>query len=156
MLTTSQASQWVCVGLASTAALNGNGRHFDAMLLTQPEKLEKALLFTLLNFPFGILAFGLPKLAVVALLTRIMNPSRAHKFFLWGLSLLCVVVLLGCVPMLFGQCTPAYSQWDLSFPPDKKKCWPKHVLVDYAIASGGLSILPPLNCSRDHWPDRQV
>jgi hypothetical protein len=109
------------------------------MLYTQPEKLEQALFFTLLNFPFGILAFGLPKVAVVALLTRIMNPSRAHRWFLWGLSLLCLLVLLGCAPMLFAQCTPSHSQWDLNFPPDQKKCWPKYVLVNYAIASGGRS-----------------
>ena len=132
-----QTSQWVCVGLATTAAMNGNGRHFDAMLFTQPEKLEKALLFTLLNFPFGIVAFGLPKIAVVALLTRIMNPSRAHRWFLWGLSLFCMTVLSGCIPLLFAQCTPASSQWDLNFPPEKKKCLPKNVLVNYAISSGG-------------------
>lgn len=138
------ASQWVCVGLASHAALNGNGRHFDAMLVTQPEKLQTALFFTLLNFPFGILAFGLPKIAVVALLTRIMNPSRYHRMFLWGLSSLCLLVLLGCAPMLFLQCTPSHSQWDLSFPPDKKKCWDKYVLVNYAIASGALSAFTDL------------
>ncbi|KAH8173882.1 integral membrane protein [Sarocladium implicatum] len=137
-------SQWLCVGFATTAALNGNGRHFDAMLFTQPEKLEKALFYTLLNFPFGIVAFGLPKIAVVALLTRIMNPSRAHRYFLWGLSLFCMTVLIGCIPLLFGQCTPSYSQWDLNFPPEKKKCLAKNVLVNYAISSGALSAFTDL------------
>lgn len=107
------------------------------MFFTEPRNLEQALLFTMLNFPFGIVAFGLPKIAVVALLVRIMNPSKAHRWFLWGLSLLCMVVLLGCTPMLFAQCTPSYSQWDLTFPPEKQTCWPKNVLVNYAISSGG-------------------
>ena len=102
---------------------------------------ENVIFFTILNFPFGIMAFGIPKLAVVALLTRILNPGKWHRVFLWSLSGLCVVALLGCIVILFGQCSPSASQWDFSITPDY--CWSKWVLVNYAIFAG-CQFRPPL------------
>lgn len=90
----------------------------------------------MINFPFGIIGFGLPKIAVVSLLVRILNPEKAHRYFLWGLSLTCFTVLMGCAPILFAQCSPSYAQWDVTYPRKKMKCWPKSVLVNYATASG--------------------
>lgn len=96
--------------------------------------MEGVILFTMLNFPFGIFAFGLPKIAVVALLVRIMNPSKFHRLFLWFLSIFCLVGLVGCIAILFGQCTPSYSQWH--FEITDKTCWDKWIIVWYAIGAG--------------------
>lgn len=97
--------------------------------------MEGVILFTMLNFPFGIVAFGIPKIAVVALLVRIMNPSKWHRIFLWSLSLFTFIILLGCVPILFAQCSPSESQWNFTIT--DKTCWPKDVIVYYAISAGG-------------------
>ncbi|KAK0392889.1 hypothetical protein NLU13_2383 [Sarocladium strictum] len=140
----SAISQWICVGLATHAAQNGQGRHFDAMLVLAPEKLERALLFTMLNFPFGILSFALPKVAVVALLVRILSPGRAHRCFLWGLSITCMIMLLISPLLLFLQCRPVHSAWTLDYPQDQVKCWDPSILFNFSAVAGSLSAFTDL------------
>ncbi|KAL2755541.1 hypothetical protein ACRALDRAFT_1071199 [Sodiomyces alcalophilus JCM 7366] len=124
---------WTSLAMAMTAVSNGNGRHFDTLSLQQKQDV---ILWTIAGFPPGIVSFGVPKLAVVALLTRIMNPSRWHTIFLWTLTGLCNVVLMGCTVILFAQCQPSKSQWDFSVP---GVCWDRWILVSYAIAAGAFS-----------------
>ncbi|KAJ0160579.1 hypothetical protein CTA2_7724 [Colletotrichum tanaceti] len=126
---------WINVGTAIAAVSHGNGRHFDLLTL---EQKSGAILWTIAGFAPGVMSFGLPKIAVVALLTRIMNPSRRHALFLWCLSVFCLVNLLGCVVVLFAQCQPSHSQWDFSV---EKSCWDKRILVYFAIYSGGFCAL---------------
>ena len=83
------------------------------------------------------MAFGIPKLAVVALLTRIMNPGRLQQVILWGLAGCCMLSLAGCVIILFAQCRPVQSQWDFSIT--EKTCWSPYILVNFAIFAGGES-----------------
>lgn len=131
--------QWACVAIAIMAVNNGNGRHFDTLSLND---MQGAIFWTILGFPFGVVAFGLPKLAVVSLLTRLLNPDKWHKIFLWIMALLCFGSLLGCIVILFAQCSPAKSQWDFSIT--EKTCIDKWVLVDYAIFAGGFSAFTDL------------
>lgn len=122
------------VGTAIAAVAHGNGRHFDVLTL---EQKSGAILWTIAGFPAGVMSFGLPKLAVVALLTRIMNPSRWHALFLWFIATFCLINLIGCVIILFAQCQPSHAQWDFSVT--DKTCWDKWILVYFAIYSGGAS-----------------
>lgn len=69
----------------------GMGRPFAQ--LTVAER-RAALEMTLTGFAFGILSYGVPKLATVAFLTRVLNPGRAHAVFLWALAGVCLVQLL--------------------------------------------------------------
>ncbi|RTE78244.1 hypothetical protein BHE90_007291 [Fusarium euwallaceae] len=126
--------EWTQVALSIIAVRRGNGRHFDTLTLSQK---QDAILFTILGFPFGVMAFGIPKLAVVALLTRIMNPGRVQQIILWGLAGFCMLSLFGCIIILFAQCRPAASQWDFSIT--EKTCWSPYILVDFAIFAGALS-----------------
>ncbi|CAH0047753.1 unnamed protein product [Clonostachys solani] len=126
-------SEWVNVGMAIMAVKSGNGKHFA--LLSKDEK-QNAIFWTILGFPFGIVAFGTPKLAVASLLIRLMNPNKINKICLWAASSLCMATLLGCVVILYAQCTPAYSQWNFDVA---GTCISKWVLVDYAIFAGGFS-----------------
>lgn len=118
------------LGLTIAAVAAGNGRHFSS--LTDDQK-SRAILYTLAGFCPGIFSFGVPKLAVVALLTRITNPSRRQMAFLWSITGGCLVILFGCVVIIFAQCTPSRSQWDFSV---KGTCWSPWVLIDYAIVAG--------------------
>ncbi|KAF7542593.1 hypothetical protein G7Z17_g11440 [Cylindrodendrum hubeiense] len=131
--------EWCCVGVTIVAVKDGNGRHFDTLEL---EEKQNAIFYTILGFPFGIFAFGLPKLAVAALLIRIMNPKKIHRIILWTLPSLCMGGLLGCVVILFGQCRPVQSQWTFSIT--DKTCWSPYVLVDFAIFAGSLSAFTDL------------
>lgn len=123
--------EWCCIGVTIKAVRSGNGRHFDTL---DTEQQQNAILYTILGFPFGVTAFGLPKLAVTALLVRIMNPARKHRVILWALPTICMAALVACVVVLFAQCRPARSQWTFSIT--DKECWSPYVLVDLAIFAG--------------------
>lgn len=122
---------WTSVAISTLAVKSGNGQHFD--LLTTDQK-SGAILWTMVGFIPGILSFGIPKLAVVVLLTRLLNPGRAHKIFLWCLATVCLLSLMGCAVVLFGRCTPARSLWDFSVAPES--CFDVSILVNYAIYAG--------------------
>jgi len=128
-----QICGYIMLGLTVAAVRSGNGRHFA---LLNNEQRSGAILYTIAGFCPGIFSFGIPKLAVVALLTKITNPSRKHRIFLWVMTSTCLLILFGCVIILFAQCTPARSQWDFSV---KGKCWSPWILVYYAIAAGNIS-----------------
>ena len=70
----------------------------------------------------------------MALLTKLTEPKTAHKWFLWISSCLTVLILFGCVIILYAQCTPARSQWDFEV---EGTCWSPWVLVNYATFAGG-------------------
>ena len=122
------------LGLTIAAVQSGNGRHFDLLSDTQR---SSAVLYTLAGFCPRILSFAIPKLAVVALLTKITNPGRKYKIALWVMAGGCLLVLFGCVVIIFAQCTPSRSQWDFSV---QGRCWSPWVLIYYAIVAG--STLP--------------
>lgn len=109
------------------------------MLTTEAK--SRAILWTEIGFCPGVFSFGLPKLAVIHLLTRLMNPGLAHKIFLWVLGIVCNLSLLGCIVLLFVQCSPVRSQWDFSLAAEKQ-CWDKWVLVKYTIFAGCKFNLP--------------
>lgn len=69
----------------------GMGRPSAGLAVTER---RAALELTLAGFAFGILAYGVPKLAAVAFLTRVLNPARAHAIFLWVLVAVSLVQLL--------------------------------------------------------------
>ncbi|EXF74539.1 integral membrane protein [Colletotrichum fioriniae PJ7] len=74
---------YISTALSTIAVTYGNGRH---MSLLSIEQQEGAILWTTAAFCPGIMSFGLPKLAVVSLLVRLMNPGRYHKWSLWDFS----------------------------------------------------------------------
>ncbi|KAK7456618.1 hypothetical protein Landi51_01894 [Colletotrichum acutatum] len=92
---------WTATGTTLKAVALGNGKHVN--MLTDEQK-EETLRWTIFSFGFGIIALALPKLAVVALMNRLLNPRRLHRLFLWTLGLLCCVGLLGNVIGLFAEC----------------------------------------------------
>jgi hypothetical protein len=130
---------WASVTFSIMAVRSGNGKHFA--LLTDEQK-SGAILWTMVGFCPGILSFGIPKLAVIALLSRLMNPSRKHRIFLWTLGVFCVLSLLGCVVVLFGRCTPSRSLWDFDVQPES--CFDVWILVNYAIYAGTFSAFTDL------------
>lgn len=127
------------LGLTVAAVRYGNGQHFA---LLNDKQRSGAIMYTLAGFCPGVLSFGIPKLAVVALLTRITNPSHRHRSFLWLVTGGCLVVLLGCVIILFAQCNPSRSQWDFSV---RGTCWSPWILIYYAIVAGSELIICYLN-----------
>ena len=130
VLTTIQICGIINLGISSAAAEAGSGRHFDTLT---PEQQQNVIKYTIAAFCPGILSFAIPKLAVVALLTKLLAPSPAHRVFLWCSSGVTTAVLFGCVIILYARCTPARSQWNFSV---KGECWSIWILVNYAIFAG--------------------
>ena len=123
---------WACVGLSIEAVQWGNGRHFAAL---DVEQKQNAIKYTMFGFVPGIMSFALPKFAAVLLLNRLMNPSRLHRMFLWFLAFGSQILLLGCVVILFAQCSPTASQWNFSIV-QTRKCWSPWLLVHYSMGAG--------------------
>ncbi|KAI6778592.1 uncharacterized protein J7T54_003371 [Emericellopsis cladophorae] len=130
---------WTCVATAIVATQNGNGKHFDTLSLNDK---QGAIFWTTLGIPFAVTSFSIPKLAVVALLQRLLVPRKWHRIFLWTLALLCVGAQLGCVVILYAQCSPTESLWNFSIT--EKTCIDKWVLVDFSIFAGGFSAVTDL------------
>ncbi|KAL1964903.1 hypothetical protein VTN77DRAFT_6256 [Rasamsonia byssochlamydoides] len=120
--------------LTTASVQAGNGKHASTLTLSQ---LENAIMLNTAGFIPGILGFVTPKLAVVALLTKILNPSRVHRIFLWFLTLEGGVIICGCIIILYAQCDPPKSMWIVTI--QNAKCWDPYILVDYAIFAGALS-----------------
>ncbi|KAJ0165992.1 hypothetical protein CTA2_9207 [Colletotrichum tanaceti] len=125
---------YLTVGLEIWAIRCGNGRHADTL---SQQQQSAATLSTISGFPPNVLAYTVPKFAVVALLVRILNPGRVHRMVLWSLAAVCLVLVSLCIIILFAQCSPTYAQWDFSVT--DKKCWSPWVLVNVAIVTGAYS-----------------
>ncbi|CAG9988278.1 unnamed protein product [Clonostachys byssicola] len=105
------------------------------------EQQGNAKFYTILSFPFGVLSFTIPKLAVATLLTRLLNPSRVHHACLWGLAWLCLISVSICIIILFTQCTPAAFMWGGA---PEGKCISPWVLIDFSIYTGAISAFTDL------------
>ncbi|OBR14527.1 LOW QUALITY PROTEIN: Integral membrane protein [Colletotrichum higginsianum IMI 349063] len=117
----------IATALSTLAVKAGNGKH---MTLLSTEQQQGAILWTTAAFCPGIMSFGLPKLAVVSLLTRLMNPGRLHKWFLWWLGIWCQLTLWVTAGLLLGRCTPARSLWDFSI---KGTCISTDILIWFSV-----------------------
>lgn len=110
----------------------GYGRH--AVTLDLPH-LEKAILLNTVGFLFGIISFTIPKVAVAIMLTRILNPSKIHKYFIFGLISFAACTVAVCILLLFTECDPPASQWDKSIT--DYTCRDPWILIDFAVFTGG-------------------
>ncbi|KAF6820832.1 integral membrane protein [Colletotrichum musicola] len=125
---------YVTVGLEIWAVKSGNGRHGATL---SPEQQSAAVLSTISGFPPNVLAYTVPKFAVVALLVRILNLGKTHRVVLWSLATGCLVLVLLCIVFLFAQCTPTHAQWD--FEVTEKSFWSPWVLINVALLTGTYS-----------------
>ncbi|KAK1990331.1 integral membrane protein [Colletotrichum falcatum] len=124
---------YISTSLSTLAVASGTGRHLDVLTL---EQQQANMLWTTAAQCPGIMSFSLPKLAVICLLTRLLNPGTLHKWFLWWMGVWCQLTLVATVGLLIGRCTPARSLWDFSVP---GTCFDPAVLVDYSIYAGTFS-----------------
>ncbi|TLD07927.1 hypothetical protein PspLS_12178 [Pyricularia sp. CBS 133598] len=125
-----QLCGYVAVIFTTIAVQNGNGRHMA--LLTQKE-LSNAIFYSTISFVPGSLFFGIPKLGVVTLLTRLLNPSRHHVKFLWFLPIWCITSVAIAFTLVLTRCSPTSALWD---PSVKGNCFDVRHLVNYGIYSG--------------------
>ncbi|ODM17646.1 hypothetical protein SI65_07321 [Aspergillus cristatus] len=114
----------------------GYGQHADTL---PPERLVKVSFVNYIYFTLGIVSFWLPKLAVAALLSRIVNPNWWQKAALWILTGLVALTSGICIIVLFTMCDPPKALWDTSLVMQGATCRDIWILIDYAIFTGGKS-----------------
>ncbi|KAF6834855.1 hypothetical protein CMUS01_06009 [Colletotrichum musicola] len=91
----------------------GNGRHFATLDLEQQQNTVKWMMAA--YFP-GIGTLGFPKLAVIALLSRLLAPGKLHTWVLWIMGTICCASLTAMVLTLLLQCSPPRALWNFSMP----------------------------------------
>lgn len=100
-------------------------------------QFEQAARLNTAGYAPGILSFVVPKFAVVALLTRLLNPTRAMRVFLWSFVGVGGAFICGCIVIIYGQCSPTRALWTPHL--QNARCWNPWILIDYSIVAGGKS-----------------
>ncbi|KAJ5499347.1 hypothetical protein N7453_008398 [Penicillium expansum] len=95
------------------------------------ELVERILVINYADFALGIMSFSTPKLAVAALLNRIMNPSRFHRIWLWILTGSVFVASTICIIILFTMCDPPQALWKIHLMSEGATCRSTKILVGY-------------------------
>ncbi|KAL2862681.1 uncharacterized protein BJX67DRAFT_385380 [Aspergillus lucknowensis] len=118
----------------------GYGKHTPVIMQDGGiELLTKILIINYADFALGIMSFATPKLAIAALLNRVMNPGRFHRVWLWCLTGLVFVASSICIVVLFTMCNPPEALWKVDLIAAAATCRPQLVLVGYAIFTGAIS-----------------
>lgn len=117
------------------------GKHVGA---TSTHNMEMAILWNTISFLFGILSFSIPKLAIAAMLSRVLNPPPLPRMALWGLTGFAAVVSCICIVILFTMCDPPQALWYVHLAQTEgATCKPTSILIDYAYFTGGMIISSP-------------
>ncbi|KAK3905154.1 hypothetical protein C8A05DRAFT_13004 [Staphylotrichum tortipilum] len=117
------------VAFAAMAVEHGAGRHMVAL---RPEQIQGAIFYAMVAALPGVMAFTLPKFAVVILLAKLLNPGRWHRIAMWVVSVVYFSSSVVTVIMVWVQCTPASTQWGAA----KGRCWNPRVMFVYTVVHG--------------------
>lgn len=113
----------------------GYGQH---KINLESRSAELALMWNMISFIFGIISFAIPKLAVAALLHRILNPNLTQRIILWGLVSLVAVIALVNILIYVTMCDPPQALWKSSMVlSGEAKCRDIWILINYATFNGG-------------------
>ena len=107
----------------------GAGRHVSAL---RPDQIQHAIFYTMVTSCPGIMAFTIPKFAVVILLARLLNPGRWHRLAMWVVSVVYFLSSVVTIVLVWVQCTPAAAQWGGA----KGRCWHPRVMFLYTVVHG--------------------
>ncbi|KAK8059812.1 hypothetical protein PG996_009742 [Apiospora saccharicola] len=134
----SMVNSIVACGLATKAVTRGLGRHLQTLSL---EDQSASLIWTFAAFFPGLVSFACPKLAVIALLVRLLLPSRFHFCFLWFMGVAVQLAQLGTMGLLISDLVENCKLSDSASQTQKQKgnCVPMHTQVRYYLFAGSLS-----------------
>lgn len=115
---------WSSAAFSILGVRSGTGKRLA--ILTKQQQ-SSAILWT---------SSGIPKLAVVSLLTRIFSVDwKQQNIFLWFLATLCLLSQLGYVLVLSGRCTSARPL--LFFDVMSDRYFPVSISLGYAVYARG-------------------
>ncbi|KAK8034235.1 hypothetical protein PG993_009230 [Apiospora rasikravindrae] len=129
----SVAASIASCALTSLAVAHGLGRHTEAL---SREDQVAVTTWTYIAFCPGVMSFAIPKLAVIALLVRLLAPRKSHYLLLWGMGITVQLTLLATVGILIrviDEKCPPFNDTRLD-PPEH--CVPIHVQVKWCLFAG--------------------
>lgn len=125
----------IFVATATVSVTYGYGQHMSNL---DPKTVEPALMWNMISFIFGIISFAIPKLAVAALLHRILNPSLIQRITVWGLVILVAIIALINILIYVTMCNPPRALWKPSMIlKGEATCRDVWILINYATFNGG-------------------
>ncbi|OQE25982.1 hypothetical protein PENFLA_c007G07809 [Penicillium flavigenum] len=127
----------IFVATATVSVTYGYGQHMSNL---DPKTVEPALMWNMISFIFGIISFAIPKLAVAALLHRILNPSLIQRITVWGLVILVAIIALVNILIYVTMCNPPQALWKPSMIlKGEATCRDVWILINYATFNGAFS-----------------
>ncbi|KAI1775115.1 hypothetical protein F4818DRAFT_417877 [Hypoxylon cercidicola] len=125
----------ITCALSSVAIASGFGRHIWHLA---EEDLVRALYYTAIERPPGILAYCLPKLSIVTLLCSLMGKAKSRVWFwiLHGMIVVLFVTSILSFVLFFVRCSPVSALWDPSTP---AQCFDPSILDVVTYISGSWS-----------------
>ncbi|KAJ5958956.1 uncharacterized protein N7479_006106 [Penicillium vulpinum] len=125
------------VATATVSVTYGYGKHTTNL---GTRATELALMWNMISFIFGIISFALPKLAVAALLHRILNPNKIQRIVVWGLVIMVSIIALINILIYVTMCDPPQALWKTSMVVrGEATCRNVWILVNYATFNGAFS-----------------
>lgn len=133
--------QLLALTIAGTILLlNGGCRHAYYLIMDQgPDQLVKIGRLFYICQPFAIMGLATGRVAVAALVLRLMGPSWWRKSFLWFTMISTFLISMLNSILLFAPCKPADGLWN---PFITAHCWNPVIMTDVTIASS--CELPPV------------
>ncbi|KFA54274.1 hypothetical protein S40293_07831, partial [Stachybotrys chartarum IBT 40293] len=119
--------------LATLAVVHGNGRHMPAL---SEDDQSAVIMWTTAAFCPGILFLGLPKIAIVLLLDRLLDPTKFVRIFLWGIVGISQASFICLIGLLLGRCNPPMRLWDQNV---EGECMDIQVVTNFAVFAGAFS-----------------
>ncbi|KAH8176403.1 integral membrane protein [Sarocladium implicatum] len=125
------ACAWIAVGFQIAAVKHGFGRHIYTLT---PSQRTLAIKYQTIAYVPGIISSAIPKLAVVALLTRVFanTASRWHRVFLWVMTITCYIFNAIVAAFVLLQCRPLQVLWD---PSTEGSCWNRNIQIRIAVSA---------------------
>ncbi|KAJ5542362.1 hypothetical protein N7461_008365 [Penicillium sp. DV-2018c] len=116
----------IATAFVSYSATLGLGRHTAAVIAEHGvEGYEKATFWQILAFPFNIGAFSYPNISIAILIVDLLDPNPLRARLLYAMVTLQVLSAMVSVFLVFFQCNPASTPWDLAAG---GTCWSPDVL----------------------------
>jgi len=107
------------------------GRHIGTI---SPEDLTKAIMWVWYARLSAIISFCLVKLAIAALLLRIITITKKFRLIIYGSIIVNICVSIVWFIMTIA-CIPARANWDSNVA--HAKCIPTKITVNHAYFAGG-------------------
>nr|CEG05532.1 unnamed protein product [Fusarium clavum] len=134
----------VASALVQASADLGLGRH-TAAVASEPggiEKMVRTKILQVIGYPFNIIAYSLPNVAILILIERLVG--RTKNTSLWFLRVVVAIQIflaLISVVIIFAQCRPTRMLWDQEA---KGECWSPDVFNHSSYVVSSFTVLTDL------------